>query len=125
MAAACQGALELVDAAESGAEDNRHPLGRGGDGGVRQEVLSRGQQKLGGSTSGVMRMEHRPELLDLAAAPHAQVVDREALDHRDAVASSDEPGPERIEVDTERSHRPGRHERDGLSAQGRGSLRSL
>ena len=120
-AARRQGALELLDAAERRAEDDRHSLGRGGDDGAGQEVLGCGQQDLRGATPCPAALRQGPQLLELAPAAHAQILHGEALDHRDAVASRDEPGPERVEVGAERGHGSGGHQGDGLSAQVPGS----
>ena len=114
-----QGALELFDTAERRAEDDGDPLRLGGDRGAREQVLGRGEQELRGATSHPARAGQGAKLLDLAAAPHPEIVDGKALDRRDAVAAGDEPRPERVEVGAERSHGSGSDEVDGLSAQAR------
>jgi len=116
--AGSQSALELLDAAERGAEDDGDPLGRGRDRGASEKVLCRGEQELRGAAPDATAAGRRAQLLDLAAPPHPQIVDREALDRRDAVAAGDESRPERVEV-AERGDRAGSDEADGLSAQTR------
>ena len=118
-AARREGALELADTAERGAEDHCHPRGLGGDRRTSEQVRGRGEQELRGPTSHAARAGHRAKLLDLAPAPDPEIVDREALDHRDAVAAGDEPRPERVEVSAERGHDSRGDEADGLSALAR------
>ena len=105
-----------ADAAEGGTEHDGDPLGRGGDRRARQQILGRREQELRRPTSDTPRAGQRAQLLDLAAASHSQIVDRKALDHRDAVAAGDQPRPERVEIGAERGHNSRSDEADGLSA---------
>src|SRR5262245_19506603 len=109
-------ALELADTAERCAEHDGNPLGLGDDRRASQQVLGGREQELGRPTSHAPGAGQRTQLLDLATAADPEIVDREALDHRDAIAAGDQPRPERVEISAERGHGTRGDEADWLSA---------
>ena len=115
-AAGREGALELLDPAEGGADRQGDALGRRVEGCSREEVVGRGEEQLRGPAARARRPP-RAELLDLAAPAHAETVHGEALDPRDAVAARHESRPEGVEIASDRGDGPRGHDDDGLSAQ--------
>ena len=79
-AALAERALALLDAAERGADDDGDARGIRGQRGARKQVVGGQQQQRGRTAARQAAVPERAQLLDLAAAPHAQVVDAEPLD---------------------------------------------
>src|SRR5438477_132891 len=73
-------ALALLDAAERGADDDGDARGIRGQRGAREQVVGGQQQQGGRAAARQAAVPERAQLLDLAPAPHAQVVDAEPLD---------------------------------------------
>ena len=98
--------LALLDAAERGADDDREARGRHrANPALRGQLVGGRDQEPRGAAlrHAAPRLDPR-ELLDLAAAAHAEVADREALDLRDARGAGDQRRPEGVEILADRRH---------------------
>jgi hypothetical protein len=89
--------------------------GPGASASPTEEVVGGLQQQRRRPAPGRGASTQRRDLLDLAAAPDAQVGDGEALDAGGAVHAGHERRPEALEIQAERRGDTGREHRHGLA----------
>ena len=107
--------LELLDTAEGGAHDDGDARRGGTQARPAAEIGAGGDQQRGRARADPGR--HRGDLLDLTAAPDAQVVGGKALDGGQRVGAAEQTGPECVQVGTDRRDDAGGEDRDGLRTQ--------
>src|SRR5262249_42556875 len=112
--------LELFHAAEGRAGDDREARRIAIERGAPPQVFGRAHEQLRRPASGkAVRRERK--LLDLGAPADAQIVDRKALDRRDAIDASEQRRPEALDVRTDRRDDTGGQDGDRITAQARDS----